>query len=148
MIAEIFRESYQRELKKLREEIVLYKNENDLWVLNGEIKNCAGNLALHLIGNLRHFMGAVLSGSGYVRNRDQEFSEKNISREKIIQDLDEVISLVSKTISDIPDEDMLKEYPIEFLGKNRTNMELFVFLFGHLTYHLGQINYHRRLIYS
>ncbi len=75
---------FLRDLNKLKEEISLYKNENDLWAVKGDVKNSGGTLALHLIGNLKHFIGAQLGNTGYIRNRDKEFSDKNIPKEKIL----------------------------------------------------------------
>ena len=137
---------YIRDLKKLREEISLYETENDLWNLAGQIKNSPGTLTLHLIGNLKHFIGTQLGNTDYIRNRDKEFSDRNISREILLKEIDKVIEIVQKAISAITDEKMSSEYPIEFLEKKRTVGEIIFILYGHLNYHLGQINYHRRLL--
>lgn len=146
MISEKFLSWYLRDLNKLKEEISLYKNENDFWKLNGEIKNSAGTLALHLLGNLKHFIGAQLGNTAYIRNRDKEFSERDIPREKILKELDEVIVIVQKVFPTITDEKFNSEFPIEFLGAKRTVGEILFIIYGHLNYHLGQINYCRRLM--
>ena len=137
---------YVRDLNKLKEEISLYKNESDLWTLKGEIKNSAGNLALHLIGNLKHFIGTQLGNTGYVRNRDKEFTDKTVTREKMTSEVSETIVVLETVFSNIKDEDLGKEYPVPFLGEKRTVDYLLLALAAHLSYHLGQINYHRRLI--
>jgi hypothetical protein len=146
MMIQHFTEFYLRDLKKLKEEISLYRNENDLWILKGDVKNSAGTLALHLIGNLKHFIGAQLGATGYVRNRDKEFAERNIPRENILKEIDEVISILKKVMANIKEADLVKEYPIEFLGEKRTIGYILLVLSTHLNYHLGQINYHRRLL--
>ena len=146
MIAQSFTPWYTRELKKLKEEISLFKNESDLWVLQGDIKNSPGTLTLHLIGNLRHFIGAQLGNTGYVRNRDKEFSDTNIPREKMLHDIDEVIAIVQKVLPTVTDEKFNSEFPIPFLEKTRSTGEILFILYGHLNYHLGQINYQRRLL--
>ena len=69
---------FLRDLDKLKTEITSFKDEKKIWEISGDIKNSAGNLCLHLCGNLQHFIGAVLGNSGYVRNRDAEFSRKNV----------------------------------------------------------------------
>ncbi len=69
---------FLRDLEKLKTEISSFKDEKKIWEISGEIKNSAGNLCLHLCGNLQHFIGAVLGNSGYIRNRDAEFSRKNV----------------------------------------------------------------------
>ena len=77
-------EIFIRDLDKLEQEINAYSDESRLWVIKSEIKNSAGNLCLHLTGNLQHFIGAVLGKTGYVRNRDAEFSDKNIPRSRLV----------------------------------------------------------------
>lgn len=148
MIQQSLTELFERDLNKLKAEINLYTDEGKIWVLKGEIKNSAGNLALHLLGNLNHFIGAILGNSGYVRNRDAEFSDKNIPCSEIINNIDKTIGVVRSTLSKISDDDLKKDYPVKVL-KDKVTMRTEFFLIhlsGHLNYHLGQINYHRRLI--
>lgn len=145
MITETFLQHFERDLLKLKEEITLYKNESDVWILKGDIKNSAGTLTLHIIGNLKHFIGAQLGNTGYLRNRDKEFSDRNIPREILLKEIDEVIAMVQKVLPVITDEKFNSEYPIEFLKEKRSVGEILFILYGHLNYHLGQINYHRRL---
>jgi len=137
---------FLRDLSKLKEEIALYNNENDLWMLNGEIKNSAGTLALHIIGNLKHYIGAQLGNTGYIRNRDNEFADRNVSKEIIQNEIEEVFAIVQEILPTITDKKFNSEYPIEFLKEKRTVGEILFILYGHLNYHLGQINYHRRLL--
>ena len=139
---------FERDLKKLREEILFYKNEKELWMVQKEIKNSAGNLALHLVGSLNFFIGATLGNTGYTRHRDNEFSDKNVPADKIIASIEELLILIKNTVGEIEDKKMTELYPIEFLGKRRTNLEILFIMYGHLNYHLGQINYHRRLTAS
>ncbi len=137
---------YLRDLNKLKTELSLYKNEADLWQLKGDVKNSGGTLALHLIGNLKHFIGAQLGNTGYVRQRDKEFSDRNIPREKIISEIDETIVILKKVLPTLTDEDLEKKYPIKFLEEERTVGYILLTLLTHLSYHLGQVNYHRRLL--
>lgn len=146
MIAQNILSWFLRDLYKLKEEITLYKNENSLWILRGEIKNSAGTLALHISGNLKHFIGAELGNTGYIRTREKEFSDRNIPRENILKELEEVIEMIQKVLPGITDEIFNSEYPIEFLKQKRTVGEILFILYGHLNYHLGQVNYHRRLL--
>lgn len=145
MIAQHFLPWYLRELNKLKEELLLYKNENELWRLKGDIKNSPGTLALHLIGNLQHFIGAQLGSTGYIRQREKEFADRNVPREKLIREIDDTIKIIQKVLPAITDEQFNSEYPIPFLEQKRSVGELLFILYGHLNYHLGQINYHRRL---
>jgi len=146
MMIQPYLEFFLRDLNKLKEEILLYKNENDLWKVESEIQNSAGTLALHLIGNLKHFIGAQIGFTGYVRNRDREFSDRNISREKIVFEVEETISIVKRVLPTIKDEDFSKEFPLEMYGAKRNTGYIILSLSTHFCYHLGQINYHRRLL--
>jgi uncharacterized damage-inducible protein DinB len=147
MIAQTLLEIYQRDLDLLKTELSLYKNEADIWALKGDVKNSAGTLVLHLAGNLNHFIGAVLGKSGYIRQRDKEFSDRNISREKLRVEIDRVSEMLTKTLTGLSDEDVMKAYPADFSpGKTSTTLYVLARLISHFNYHLGQVNYHRRLI--
>ena len=139
-------ELFERDLQKLKTEIDLYKDEDNLWVVKEGISNSAGNLCLHLIGNLNHFIGATLGNTGYVRHRDDEFSLKNIPRQDLIMNIENCILIVKSTFLKLTDDDFVKEFPLEKHGTIVSTIDMLLHLFGHLSYHLGQINYHRRLL--
>lgn len=139
-------EIFERDLNKLKDEISLYKDESSLWIIKKEISNSAGNLSLHLIGNLNHFIGATLGNSGYVRNRESEFSLKNVSRENLINEIEKTIEVVNKTMEKLSIEDFEKDFSLEQHGKIVKTDFMLLHLITHFNYHLGQINYHRRLI--
>ena len=137
---------YKRELNRLKDEISSYSEDTILWKTNCEVKNSGGNLTLHLIGNLNHFIGATLGNSEYIRQRDKEFNDKDVSREDIINQINELKVILESTFSFLTKEDLYKTYPINVFGKEMTNEHFLIHLYGHLNYHLGQINYHRRLL--
>lgn len=138
---------FTRDLDKLQKELQLYANEDAIWKIDKSIKNSAGNLAIHIIGNLNHFVGAILGNSGYDRQRDKEFGDKNIPRKLILEQLDDVKETIEKVISSLTENDLKKEYSINVFKKDRISTEYFlIHLYGHLNYHLGQINYHRLLL--
>lgn len=145
MLTEILTELYDRDLNKLKSEIGLYTDEADLWARPGNVPNSAGNLCLHLNGNLQHFFGAVLSGTGYVRDRDAEFSTTGVSRETMLSDVDTTLAVVKETLAKLTDDDMAAIYPIEAFGKPMTTGFFLTHLAVHLDWHLGQINYHRQV---
>jgi len=145
MISKQFLDIYTRDLNKLKEEIILYKKEEDLWALQGDVKNPAGTLVLHLVGNLKHFIGAVLGDTGFVRDRDLEFSKRNIPASMLLEEIDETIAVVNNVLSNLSDEQAIAEYPAENFGKGRTTIYALAQLTAHLNYHLGQVNYHRRM---
>ncbi len=146
MLNEILTELYERDLNKLKAEIELYADEADLWKKPGDVPNSAGNLCLHLNGNLQHFFGAILGETDYVRDRDAEFSTTGVSREQMLADIDVTLSVVKATLSKFSDGDLAATYPIEVFGKPITTGWFATHLATHLTWHLGQINYHRRLM--
>jgi uncharacterized damage-inducible protein DinB len=137
---------YKRDLSKLKTEIESYQNEEAIWKIDKNILNSGGNLYLHLIGNLNHFFGVILGNSGYIRNREFEFSLKNVPRTELITQVEETLNVVISTLDQLSEEDLAKNYPIEPLGYTMTTEYFLIHLFGHLSYHLGQINYHRRLL--
>ena len=146
MLQEILIELYDRDLNKLKSEIELFADEADLWKTSGDITNSAGNLCQHLVGNLQHFIGATLGRSGYVRDRDSEFATKNSSKEDLLKEIDATLAVVRETISKLSNDDLAKIYPIEVFGEPITTGFFLTHLTTHFDYHLGQINYHRRLL--
>jgi uncharacterized damage-inducible protein DinB len=146
MLLEILIKIFKRDLNKLKTEVLLYKNEDNLWLVHKDVTNSAGNLCLHIVGNLNTYIGAELGNTGYIRKRDLEFSLKHISRKKLIQQVDDTIVLIENTLNKLSLEDLNKEYSL-LVFKEKTTTEYFlVHLVDHLSYHLGQINYHRRLL--
>jgi hypothetical protein len=137
-----------RDLDRLRDEVEAYASDADLWRVRGEIKNSAGTLALHLAGNLDHFVGAVLGHSGYVRDREAEFGDRDVPRDEILHRVASCRSAVVGTLNGLSDAALQLPYPGQLpppLAGSTTHLFL-VHLAGHLTWHLGQINYHRRLL--
>jgi len=137
---------YKRELNRLKNEISAYSNDAIFWKIDNDIKNSGGNLAIHIIGNLNHFVGATLGNTDYIRHRDREFNDKDVSRELIIEQINALKITIEKVISSLNQKDLEKKYPIEVFGKPMTTEYFLIHLYGHLNYHLGQINYHRRLL--
>lgn len=146
MITESLKSLYTRDLNKLKTEIEAYQNEESIWKTDHHISNSAGNLCLHLVGNLSHFIGATLGNSGYIRNRELEFSLKDIPRAELIQQVENTITIVNSSLDKLTEPDLENEYPLEALGYKMTTEYFLIHLMGHLSYHLGQINYHRRLL--
>jgi hypothetical protein len=145
MLTESLVPIFERDLLKLHDEIGMYKTDEDLWIVRGEIKNSGGNLALHLVGNLNHFIGAVLGETGYVRNRDAEFDAKIGTRAEVMAMIKETIPVVSSAIGKLTAEALVKDFPVEKHDETRRTDFMLLHLYGHFNYHLGQINYHRRL---
>jgi uncharacterized damage-inducible protein DinB len=139
-------ELFERDLRKLEREILAYQKEKNLWLLSKAIRNSAGNLAIHICGNLQYYIGTVLGKTGYLRNRDNEFSIKDVKRETIIEEIQNTQNVVERVLSNLTHDTLITKYPQQVLGFEMTTEYFLIHLFGHLSYHLGQINYHRRLL--
>jgi hypothetical protein len=137
---------YERDLRKLIEEINLFEREENLWKTLGSIKNSAGNLALHIIGGLNFLIGATLAHTGYVRNRDQEFINKSVEKNLLVEQLEELIPMICKTLFALTPQQMESPYPRFFDKENATISYVLSQLLLHLNYHLGQVNYLRRVL--
>jgi uncharacterized damage-inducible protein DinB len=137
---------FKSNLEKLKTEISSYKDEMNLWKISGDVKNSAGNLCLHLCGNLQHFIGAILGNSGYIRNRDAEFSRKDVPIFELVAEIEITINIVQRSFEKLKEDDLKKTYPINAFGYEMTTEYLLTNMATHFTYHLGQINYHRRLL--
>ncbi|MBX0331835.1 DUF1572 domain-containing protein [Pontibacter sp. HSC-14F20] len=140
------RHLFDRELERLSNEILAFEEEENLWKTKGQISNSAGNLCLHLVGNLNTYIGAILGQSGYVRNRDAEFNLRNIARKELLEKIAEVKRIVSHTFGRLTENELQETYPQQVLGYEMTVSFFMIHLYGHLNYHLGQINYLRRML--
>lgn len=146
MLKETLIQIYANDIQRVIREVNLYNSEEDLWKLEEGITNSGGNLALHLIGNINHYFGANLGNTGYNRERDLEFSDKNISRVVIIEKLEDTIKVLKDTLNNLSNEDFHKDYPEKLGDEPQKTISVIIYMLSHFNYHLGQINYHRRLI--
>ncbi len=137
---------FDRYLKQLDQEIRAYPDEAQLWQLAGDISNTPGNLCLHLIGNLNHFIGHALGDTAYVRNRPLEFSEKSVPRATMLERLTATRSMLAEVLKEVKDLDA--DYPKGLFPEEGSVRYQLLRLLTHLAYHVGQINYHRRLLAS
>jgi hypothetical protein len=135
-----------RDLTKLEQEINLYPTEETIWKIDRDVKNSGGNLCLHLCGNLQHFIGAILGKTGYVRNRDNEFAAKGIARAELLIEIQHTKGAVKSSLEKLDTNVLTHDYPIPVFDFSMTTMHFLIHLTAHLEYHLGQVNYHRRLL--
>ncbi len=133
-------------LNGLRKDVELYPDDASLWKMQGDIKNAPGTLCLHVCGNLKHNIGAVLGKSGYVRTRDLEFSKRDISKADILKEIDETIGVVGPVLENLKEENINLPFPDPAFGEGYTIASALTRLSWHLGYHMGQINYHRRIL--
>jgi len=146
MTIDILKTLFKRDLEKIKTEINLYKNEKNIWLIDQSISNSAGNLCLHIIGNLNAYIGVGLAKTSYIRHRDLEFSLKNISRAKILSQITDTIQITESGLDNLTLSQMTEDFPIVIWDKPTEMEYTLIHLLTHLNYHLGQINYHRRLL--
>jgi uncharacterized damage-inducible protein DinB len=148
MLTGILINLFERDLSKLEEEIAAYETAAGIWRVPPGITNSAGNLCLHLCGNLQNYVGAVLGKTGYVRNRELEFSARNVPTEDLLVLISSTRRIILSVIAGLTAEDLEKIYPEKVFSGSMSTGYFLVHLSTHLNYHLGQINYHRRLTQS
>ena len=146
MLTETLIKLFNRDLSKIIEEINLYNDETNIWKIDGLIANSSGTLVLHLLANLNHFIGSILGNTGYVRDRGAEYELRDIPKLELIKQLEDTIVVIENTLSNITIEDLQAEYKPQVFKEPMTTEYFLVHLASHLAYHLGQINYHRRLL--
>lgn len=135
-----------RELTALRDELLAYPDETSMWEVPKGLPNSGGNLALHLVGNLRFFIGTQFGATGFVRDRDGEFGRKGVPRAEILHSIETTADEVTRALATLDAAQLAKPFPVE-VGGHRIQTGLFLqHLASHLAYHLGQIDYHRRVV--
>ncbi|MBF2707876.1 DUF1572 family protein [Flavobacterium soyangense] len=145
MLIEILKIIFERDLQKLKNEIELYHDDEAMWFVDEGISNSGGNLCLHIIGNLNAYIGVGLAKTDYVRKRDLEFSLKNIPKTELIEKIEQTLLTVENGLNKLTIEQLNDDFPVVIWGKPTQMGYTLVHLTTHLSYHLGQINYHRRL---
>lgn len=135
-----------RDLRALAREIEAYPDERQLWQHVPGMANVAGTLALHLAGNVRHYLGAILGGTGYVRDRASEFSRRDVSRAELVAEIEAARSDIARTFARLTDESLPDRYPEVILEHHVETREYLIHLLTHFTYHLGQLDTHRRIV--
>jgi uncharacterized damage-inducible protein DinB len=146
MVLESLRAVLFRELQAVVRELEAYVDESSIWQVPDGITNSAGTLALHLAGNLRHFIGAELGNTGYRRDRDREFEQRDVARADLIAELERAAAELETALEALSDEQLQGPFPGSPAGVSIDTGDFLVHLISHLAYHLGQIDYHRRLV--
>jgi uncharacterized damage-inducible protein DinB len=135
-----------RDLQTLAREVAAYPDERALWETPPGIANSGGTLAVHLAGNIRHYLGAKLGGTGYVRDRTAEFTSRNVPRATILAQIEEARAAVRAAAGRTPDHPLEEDFPEVIAGVRVATGEFLVHLVSHFAYHLGQLDYHRRVV--
>ena len=137
---------YARDLKRLIQEIQAFPDDQSLWQVRPGVTNTAGNLALHLEGNLREYIGHQLGGSAYTRQRPLEFSSKGLPAAELAARLSEVLELVPRVVAGLSEEQLDADYPEQVFKAPISTRRFLLHLYSHFSYHLGQIDYLRRIL--
>ena len=146
MVTEALTSLLTRELRCIQRELDRYPSEDQIWQSHPALPNTSGTLALHAAGNLLHFIGAVFGDTGYQRDRDAEFQRRDVSRAELQRSLRDAVDVVERTLPGITEAQLEDWYPIPVAGQRIRSGEFLMHLAVHLAYHLGQIDYHRRVI--
>ena len=144
-LPEIFNAIVQRELRAFKRELEAYPDDASVWHLPSGVSNSAGTLALHCAGNLQHYIGGRLGGSGYVRDRDAEFRRRDVPRVELYRELERAMLAVENTFGAEGPSTLPDVYPEKIGGQTIATDVYLIHLVAHLGYHLGQVDYHRRL---
>ncbi len=135
-----------RDVRALRREIEAYPDDASVWAVPEGISNSGGTLVLHLVGNLRTYVGRVIGEDGYERDRPREFSARGLPRAELLRDIDLTIAAVDRALPLLTADALAAVYPLA-IGAVRVNTQDFLLHVAvHLGYHLGQVDYHRRIV--
>ncbi|MBV7530008.1 DinB family protein [Chitinophaga sp. sic0106] len=145
MLNNILPALFEAEINKLEEEIRLYKSDEEVWKVLPGTSNSGGTLCLHLCGNLRHFIGVGFGNTGYVRDRPFEFSARDLTREVLLEAIADTRTMLAKVLPTLDPAQMDTDFKDNPMQVPMTYGAFVVHLYGHMRYHLGQINYHRRI---
>jgi hypothetical protein len=136
----------ERELRTLRREVEAYPDERDLWREVPGIANVGGTLVLHLTGNVQYYFGARLGGTSYIRDRPAEFARRNVSRSELLREVAAAETAVKVGLSRLKEPELTAEFPEVIAGSRILTGEYLVHLSVHFAFHLGQLDYHRRVV--
>jgi uncharacterized damage-inducible protein DinB len=146
MFVDDLRSTILRDASSLRDQLMGYGDDREIWTIPPGTRNSAGTLALHLTGNLQHFFGAVLGKTGYVRDRDAEFNRRNVPRAELLAEVDRAVAAARAGLAALKEEELERPFPGGLAGHSWPTGLLLFHMATHLAYHLGQIDYHRRIV--
>jgi hypothetical protein len=135
-----------RDLRTLRRELEAYPDERQIWQEVPGLPNSAGTLALHLAGNVQHYIGARYGATGYVRDRDAEFGRRGVPRAELVAEIERARVAIRTGLERLEPGSMDQEYPEVVVRSRIRTGDYLVHLCTHFAYHLGQLDAHRRLV--
>jgi hypothetical protein len=135
---------FARDITRLVQELRAFPDTDAVWRTAPGVTNAAGTLALHLEGNLREYVGRALGGIAYERDRPLEFSARGVERDELVRRVEAVRETIPGVIAGLGDR-LDAAYPEPYDGATISNRQFLVHLLAHLNYHLGQVDYLRRV---
>ena len=144
MLASELAALYTRDLTRLIQELQAFPDTASVWRIAPGVNNAAGTLALHLEGGLRHFIGWRLGKIEYKRDRPLEFSARGVERDELIARLEAVKASIPKVIAALSEAELDAIDTENGTDKPMSTRQWLIHLYGHLNYHLGQVDYLRR----
>lgn len=135
-----------RELAAVQRSVEAYPDDASLWALPEGLPNAGGTIILHVAGNLQHFVGAVLGRTGYERDREAEFARRDVPRAELLAEIENTVNSVRGTLPTLREEALSQPYPVKVGGQVLSTEVVLMHLATHLAYHLGQLDYHRRVV--
>lgn len=135
-----------RELRALAREIQAYPDDASVWRTFPGATNSAGTLVLHLAGNIQHYVGAKLGASSYQRDRPAEFARRHVPRRELLEEINRAIAAADGTLPGLSDQALATDFPEAVGGRIIRTDEFLLHLAAHLGWHLGQVDYHRRMV--
>lgn len=146
MLIDAVKRCLMRDLGGFELELDAYPDDASVWALPAGVRNSTGTLTLHGCGNLRHFIGGVLGGSGYVRDRDAEFATRDLPRVELEMLIAVTRDEVARALDHLDSDLLTSDFPLPVGGVTLSTGQFLVHLATHLTYHLGQADVHRRVV--
>lgn len=146
MLLEELKAFLLRDIASVERELDLYPDEESIWKNLPGLPNSGGNLILHLAGGTQYFFGSALASTGYLRNREAEFSKKDIPRSDLTKELHDARQAVLAGFATMTEEKLEQPFPARITDTDLSARLTILQLVTHLAYHLGQLDYHRRMV--
>ena len=136
---------FARDLTRLSQELRAFPDTPSIWRTAPGVTNAAGTLALHREGNLREYLGRQLGQIDYARDRPLEFGARHVEQHEILERIEAIREMVPRVIGGLTAQALEARYPEDVLSVPMSTRQFLIHLSGHLNYHLGQIDYLRRI---
>jgi uncharacterized damage-inducible protein DinB len=146
MITTVLIDLYSREIEKLKNEVLAFESDDLIWRTPDTQVISAGNQCLYIAGSLQHYIGNIIGDSGYIRNKEAEMKAKNISRERLLEEIENMRQVVVDTLEQVSKTELQKQFPTNEFEEPVSTEFFLIHLLRKLSYHLGQISLLRQLV--